>query len=93
MPAPPVDPTPSPEEESFRAAPELAQEASYLAASARIWSLLSVLIRTGCSNEFYCSSEFFVKDGEISQMAVDRWWNEGIFRRWKFLWFIRISCF
>jgi hypothetical protein len=44
MPAPPVEPTPFPEEESFRAAPELAQEASYLAASARISSFFKVFM-------------------------------------------------
>ncbi len=36
MPAPPVEPTPALPRESFRAAPLLAQEASYFAASARI---------------------------------------------------------
>lgn len=36
---PPVEPMPLPSRESFRAAPELAHEASYLAASAKISSL------------------------------------------------------
>ena len=44
MPTPPVEPTPFPAEESFRAAPELAQEASYLAASARISNFFIVLM-------------------------------------------------
>lgn len=44
MPTPPVEPTPFPAEESFLKAPELAQEASYLAASARISNLVIVLI-------------------------------------------------
>ena len=39
MPAPPVEPTPALPRESFRAAPLLAHEASYFAASARISSL------------------------------------------------------
>lgn len=39
MPAPPVEPTPMEPRESLRAAPLLAQEASYFAASARIASL------------------------------------------------------
>ena len=51
MPTPPVEPTPFPAEESFRAAPELAQEASYLAASARISNFFMVLMRTVCSYE------------------------------------------
>ena len=38
---PPVEPTPLPSSEFPRTAPELAQEASYLAASARIFALLS----------------------------------------------------
>ena len=44
MPAPPVDPTPVPLVESRRCAPELAQEASYFAASARISSFLWVFM-------------------------------------------------
>jgi hypothetical protein len=39
MPEPPVEPTPWLPRESFLAAPLLAQDASYLAASARISSL------------------------------------------------------
>ena len=39
MPAPPVEPTPLPFDEFRRFAPELAQEASYFAASARISNL------------------------------------------------------
>jgi hypothetical protein len=41
MPDPPVEPTPLPVRESLRAAPLLAQDASYFAASARISSLRS----------------------------------------------------
>lgn len=47
MPEPPVDPTPFPLLESERCAPELAQEASYFAASARIESFLSSCICSG----------------------------------------------
>ena len=44
MPTPPVEPTPFPVAESFLEAPELAQEASYLAASARISNFFIVLM-------------------------------------------------
>ena len=45
MPTPPVEPTPFPSDESFRFAPELAQDASYFAASARISSFSKVFMK------------------------------------------------
>ncbi len=51
MPTPPVEPTPFPDDESFLEAPELAQEASYFAASASISSLDRVFMRTRCSSD------------------------------------------
>jgi hypothetical protein len=50
---PPVEPTPVLPRESFLAAPELAQEASYFAASARISSLR---VSSISSSEQYCGS-------------------------------------
>lgn len=58
MPMPPVEPTPWLPRESFRAAPLLAQDASYFAASARISSLRVTSMFLPGDSGFYVSEPF-----------------------------------
>lgn len=78
MPEPPVEPTPWLPRESFLAAPLLAQDASYLAASARISSLR---VRSmSCLGGYVCGGGG--SGGKMEEVWPNLGWRCAFGERW-----------